>query len=58
MRNPITGERVILMDYIVLAAAPIGLVFGVDEFLYIAVGYFVVDILLARQRWREGRPIL
>ena len=63
MKNIVTGERMLLIDKIMLGILIVGtalLVSGVTfivDLMAMAIGYFIVDTGLALGRAREGRSI-
>lgn len=55
MKNIATGERMLGIDWIMLTVFGLGVAGQIGDFMAIAIGYFIVDFMLARKRAREGR---
>ena len=55
MINIATGERMLGIDWIMLAVFLAGIALMIGDLMAISIGYFFVDFVLARARAREGR---
>ena len=55
MINIATGERMLGIDWIMLAVFLAGIALMIGDLMAIAIGYFIVDFMLARVRAKEGR---